>query len=151
MRGMENMNYSTVLKTIFITLLLSFSPINVLAEDTVDSLNAKAEEENSPYRWVTLDKKELVGDVIPGSTMKVHKPETIIGRVKAKETSVRRSKNVVLKETRALKPGGHWGQYFVEAWVFDNEGLEVVYTFWLRNPTEYLFKGPYTNNPDDKK
>jgi len=136
------MKLVTLLNALLITLLISN---NVLATESVDSLNAKAEEENSPYRWVTVDKKELTGDVIPGSTMKVHKPEAIIARVKAKESSVQRSKNVTLKEIRALEPGGHWDQYFIEAWVFDNEGVEVVYTFWLKNPTDYLFKGPWSN------
>ena len=136
------MNFNNLVISIFITLLLS---INVFAKDTIDSLNAKAEEENSPYRWITLSEKELAGDVIPGSTMKVHKEETIIARVKSREKSFQRSNNVTLKEIRALEPGGHWDQIFIEAWVFDNEGVEVVYTFWLNNPTDYLFKGPWTN------
>ena len=136
------MNLTKLIIAIFITLLFSTS---VFAKDTVDSLNAEAEEENSPYRWVTLSKKELVGDVIPGSTMKVHKEEAIIARVKSREKSFQRSNNVTLKEIRALEPGGHWDQIFIEAWVFDNEGVEVVYTFWLNNPTDYLFKGPWTN------
>ena len=134
---------STKLKIAFFTILL-FS-INVFAKDTIASLNAKAEEENSPYRWVTLSKKVLVGDVIPGSTMKLHKEEAILARVRSKEKSVQRSNNVTLKEIRALEPGGFWDQIFIEAWVFDNEGVEVVYTFWLNNPMDYLFKGPWTN------
>jgi len=45
-----------------------------------------------------------------------------------------------------LPPAGHWGQLLIEAWVFDNEGEEVVYTVWYRTPGDYTLKGPWTKS-----
>ena len=53
------MKYTSVIKTIFITLLLYGFPVHIFAEEvTVDQLNEKAEEENSPYRWVAVDSSD---------------------------------------------------------------------------------------------
>jgi hypothetical protein len=147
------MQYTSVIKTIFITLLLSGFPVHILAEElTVEQLNEKAEEEHSPYRWAAVDSgddkatliKQLHGTVIYSSTLKGPRKTKLISRITSREKSNRRSTNVTLKELRLLPPGGHWGQLIIEAWVFDNEGEEVAYTVWYRTPGDYTLKGPWT-------
>jgi len=147
------MKYTTAIKTIFITLLLFGFPVHILAEEvTVDQLNEKAEEEHSPYRWVAVDSsgdkatlvKQLHGIEISSGTLKGLRRNNLISKIKAREKNDGRSKNITLKEMRMLPPAGHWGQLLIEAWVFDNEGEEVVYTVWYRTPGDYTLKGPWT-------
>jgi len=149
------MKYTTVIKTIFITLLLSGFPVHILAEElTVDQLNEKAEEEHSPYRWVAVDSsgdkatliKQLHGIEIASGTLKGPIKTKLLSRMKSREKSNGRSKNITFKEMRMLPPAGHWGQLLIEAWVFDNEGEEIVYTVWYRTPGEFTLKGPWTKN-----
>ena len=145
------MKYTSLIHTIIIALLLSayMSPIH--AEETAEQLNDKAEQEHSPYRWVVdnnEDKatliKQLHGKVFTASSMKGPRKVKLIAKIKAREKSDGRSKNITLKEIRMLPPAGYWGQMVVEAWIFDNEGAEVAYTIWHKNPTDYLLKGPWT-------
>jgi hypothetical protein len=150
------MKYTTVIKTIFITLLLSGYLTNLRAEDTMEQLNIKAEEEHSPYRWISVENtknktavvKQLHGTVIYSSTLKGPRKTKIISRVTSREKSNGRSTNITLKELRLLPPAGHWGQLQVEAWIFDNEGEEVVYTIWYRTPGDYTLNGPWTKSPN---
>lgn len=149
------MKYTTVIKTIFITLLLSGYPVHIFAEEvTADQLNEKAEEEHSPYRWVAVDSsgdkvtliKQLHGVVISSGTLKGLRKTNLLSKIKNREKNDGRSINITLKEMRMLPPAGHWGQLLIEAWVFDNEGEEVVYTVWYRTPGDYTLKGPWTKS-----
>ena len=149
--------------TIAFTLLLSGCLAHMDAKNAANNLNARAKIEGNPYRWVVIDlegdtaklEKQLAGEVGPSKVTDTKK-EIILSRIHQLETQNGRATKPKLKEVRILSEPWHtWTKADLsgalknrvfEAWVFDNDGKEVVYSVQHIPGTkddEFLVKGPW--------
>lgn len=149
------MKLIVIINILLITLLLSGCLAEIRADNLTYKLNENARYEHSPYRWVTISSsgddvkiaKQLYGNILSSSSINEPHKSVLISKIKESEKSKGRSTNITLREIRELPKGGYWTNIPIEAWVFDNNGEEIVYTVWL-DEKEYLLKGPWTNASD---
>ena len=154
-------------KTVFAVFIIAFSlPLSgclahMRATNVATSLNAKAENEGSPYRWVVIDlegdkaklEQQLAGEV-GASKVSDSKKQNILFKIEQLEAKDGRATRSQLREVRILSAALPMNQLFgmltkkvVEAWVFDNGGNEIVYTVEEHTPEtkdeEFVVKGPW--------
>jgi len=145
-------------KTVFavfiiaLSLLLSGCLAHMRATNVASSLNARAENEGSPYRWVVIDlggdkaklEQQLAGEV-GASKVSDSKKQNILLKVEQLETKNGRSTRPQLKEVRIL-PAALLTNKIIEVWIFDTSGNEIVYTVEHAPGTkdeEFVVKGPW--------
>ena len=145
---------------IALSLLLSGCLAHMRATNVASNLNAKAENEGSPYRWVVMDlggdkaklEQQLAGEV-GASKVSNSKKQNILLKIEQLETKNGRATRPQLKEVRSLSAALPMNQLaamltnkIVEVWIFDNSGNEIVYTVEHAPGTkdeEFVVKGPW--------
>jgi hypothetical protein len=156
------MNTKTVCAVFILgfSLLLSGCLAHMRATNVASNLNAKAEREGSPYRWVVIDlegdkaklEQQLAGET-GASKMSDSKKQNVLFKIEQLDAKSGRATRSQLKEIRILSAALPMNQLFevltkkvVEAWVFDNSGNEIVYTVEHTPGTkdeEFVVKGPW--------
>ena len=156
------MNRKTVFAVFIIalSLLLSGCLAHMRATNVASNLNARAENEGSPYRWVVIDlggdkaklEQKLAGEV-GASKVSDSKKQNILFKIEQLEAKNGRATGPQLREVRILSAALPMNQLsvmftnkIVEAWVFDNSGNEIVYTVEHAPETkdeEFVVKGPW--------
>jgi hypothetical protein len=156
----EKVKTIIALFTMAFTLLLSGCLAHMTATNAADSLNAKAQKEGNPYRWIVVDLKgdnaelrqQLAGDVGPTKVTEAKK-QKILSKIEQLEAQNGRATRPQLKEVRVLTDS--WLKTNIrdlmknrvtEAWVIDNEQREFVYSVEHIPGTkddEFLVRGPW--------
>ena len=142
------------------TLLLAGCLAHMTATNAADNLNAKAQKEGSPYRWIVVDleggsaelRQQLAGEVGPSKVTEIKK-QKILSKIEQLEAQNGRATKPQLKEVRVLSDS--WLKTDIrdlvrnrvtEAWVIDSERREFIYSVEHIPGTkddEFLVRGPW--------